>query len=143
MRFSLFIFIFLFACGFGSEADKDAFTIETFEEFPTEIDGCSCYFGETKKAFQKQQYIYVDDYKELIVLKINGQFVKFAVVDSKEIQPEIEYYSFAKSEKYTLSLTKNYLKQSGDEVWSYNGTFKVKDHLGNEVSKTFYGDCGC
>jgi hypothetical protein len=136
------IIVFLLSVAFEKEK-QPAFTADTFTEKPPEIDGCSCYFGEAKEGFEKKQYIYMDDFQNLIILKINGKFVKFEVTDKKETKPNKEYLSIAESEKYSLSISTKYFKRSGDEVWLYRGSFKVNDKAGIEVSKTVYGECGC
>ena len=60
----------------NSNPPAAAISIETFTEFPPEIDGCSCYFSANTSDFKAQKYIYADNYQDTGFMKINGAMVK-------------------------------------------------------------------
>lgn len=118
------------------------FNIETFSEFPKEIDGCSCYYSNNEEEFKKNQYIFVNDYDKISFMKINGTMIKFVQKETKDIDANTtETKSFGNDYELTVKSVKG--KASGDETNTQSGIIIVKDKSGNSVEKTFYGECGC
>ncbi|MFO0477845.1 MAG: hypothetical protein ACK50L_03570 [Bacteroidota bacterium] len=144
---------FLFACGQSSsnksvtqtdniEPDEEVLTIDTFSTFPPEIDGCSCYFSNDSTAFNKSEYIYMNDFAQTSFLKINGVLTKFTQTDFKEVS-KTTTMAKAKSDKYEMTIEVIDGKQSGDETELKSGTIKLTGKNGETITKTFYGECGC
>ncbi len=142
----------LFACG-QKAASKEAvektaavssetLRLESFTEFPPEIDGCSCYFSKDADEFDQNQYIYANDYMETSFLKINGEMVKFTETETIDIDEKTSILK-AKSENYTLELEIKEQGQNGDETWLKTGTIKLTDKNGKTISQYFHGECGC
>lgn len=128
---------FLLGCDY-----QQTLTIDTFKTFPTEIDGCSCYFSNDSTEFKKGEYIYMNDFAEISFLKINGVLTKFKQTEFKEVDKTTRIAK-AKSDKYEMSIEIHDGIQSGDETWLTTGTIKLTDKTGKTISKTFYGECGC
>ena len=56
--------------------------LDSFSEFPPEIDGCACYFSDSEEEFKKSTYIYTDDYGKNAFVSINGVMTKFELIAS-------------------------------------------------------------
>jgi hypothetical protein len=144
---------FILACGKSNSSksvskadniipDRRTMIIDTFSNFPPEIDGCSCYFSSDSTEFEEAKYIYVNDYAQTSFLKINGVLTKFTQTEFKEID-SIASIAKANSDKYDLIIEIKYLRQSGYETFLNTGTFRLTDKKGKTIIKTFYGECGC
>lgn len=109
--------------------------------FPPEVEGCSCYFAENKSDFEKEQFVYVDDYGNNATIRINGENVKIRM-DDGDFDPS----NFSKSienEAYLLEMTGKKI-DDGDETMLFQGTMKVTDKNTRVVIMTpIYGECGC
>jgi hypothetical protein len=122
--------------------NQQTLTIDTFSNFPPEIDGCSCYFSNDSTEFKKGEFIYMNDYAQTSFLKINGILTKFIQTDFKEIDSSHIIVKY-KSDNYEMTIESKNGIQSGDETWQKNGTIKLTNKKGEAVEKTFYGECGC
>jgi hypothetical protein len=150
-RYSFTLFILpglLFSCAnnkasFGAkESSTDAsIVIDTFSEFPPEIEGCSCYFSNNESDFKSGKYIYVDDYGSNAFVSINGEMKSFSL-SSSERETEAHHIKTWNSEDFEITLD---YKQVGqvEETWQQIGTMKIKSRKGKEVVREFYGECGC
>jgi hypothetical protein len=117
-------------------------SIDSFSEFPSEIDGCSCYFSNDSNEFKSGKYIYVNDFAETSFLSINRAMIKFKqtkfiTIDS--LTTEVK----AIGGDYELVIRISKGKETGDEIQIQTGTISIKDKKGKMIVKTFYGECGC
>jgi hypothetical protein len=115
--------------------------IDTFSTFPSEIDGCSCYFSNDKNELKSGRYIYADDYGPNAFISIGGHFIKFSLLKSDTLIGGYSIQIF-NNEKYEMTVKKKQVGQL-DETWQQQGTLTIK--LGEKViyKKDFYGECGC
>jgi len=143
----------LFACGQNNPnksvtqtdnltTQNQVLTIDTFSTFPSEIDGCSCYFSNDSTEFKKGRYIYMNNYAQSSFLKINGVLTKFTQIDFKKIDPLNTVAKYTSDNYQMIIETKNGI-QNGDETWLKKGIIKLTDKNGKTITKTFYGECGC
>lgn len=123
--------------------DAGGLTLDTFGDFPPEIDGCSCYFSSDSAAFGKGQFLYVNDYMETSFLKINGMLTKFVQTSLEEIDGATSVMTAKAGDQYELTIEIEAGSQNGDETWLKTGRLKVTDKSGHTVSTAFYGECGC
>lgn len=149
--FTLFTVTLLLACGQNnsnvSQTDNVAIgnqtlTIDTFSTFPSDIDGCSCYFSNDSAEFKRGEYIYMNDYAQTSYLKISGVLTRFTQTDFREID-SLNVRAKYKSDNYDMTIESNRGIQNGDETWLKSGIIKLTDKKGKTVTKTFYGECGC
>jgi len=148
---SLLLF-FLFACGqelsdkkAAKEIQKTAqpsLTIEPFSTFPSEIDGCSCYFSNDSIDFNNGKYIYVNDFAQISFLKINGVLTKFTQTEFSKSDKGITKARY-KADKYQMAIEVKDGKSADGETMMKTGTIKVTDKNGRALIKNFYGECGC
>ena len=156
ITFLTFLIICLFGCNSSSSSTvtkevNDQSTsslklkelkIQVIDEWPSEIEGCSCYFSLNENGFKNTQYIFISDYQELAFMKINGQLERF-----KLAEPESETFSgkmieIWKSDNFELILETHQLGQV-DETWQYKGILTLKSKDGANIDQEIYGECGC
>lgn len=99
--------------------------------FPSEIDGCSCYFAENQEDFDQKKFIYLDTYYEGTgFISINDELIKIDLenTDYNNFDIKIEFKSN---------------KQKGAETWWKTGSLTVKTKNGETIKSDFVGQCGC
>ncbi len=124
----------------NSSEPAAAISVETFTEFPPEIDGCSCYFSANASDFKAQKYIYADDYEKTGFMKINGAMVKFNKVEEKEVSRDHWIKKFD-SKDYAIVL--DMTKSGKVGPFLHKGTISLTKKNGETVIKDFTGECGC
>lgn len=143
MKLKLTYFSFLILLGlFLFSFQQQEFKPETFKEFPEDIDGCSCYFSETKEQFRSGETIYVDNMKDKAFFKINGAFqeLKFIRSNEKNSTKMTKIYS---NDTYNVVIE---VKKSGqlDETTQYSGSITIQSTKGVILYKhAIFGECGC
>jgi hypothetical protein len=150
---TIIILTLLFSCG-QAKTNKDvshidsksieqqSISIDSFSDFPQEIDGCSCYFSNDSTDFYNKQYIYVNDFAQTSFLKINGVMTKFTQTEYKEIDEENVKAKYT-SDNFEMTIEVKDGIHNGDETMLKTGTITLTDKNGKTVTKTFYGECGC
>lgn len=108
--------------------------------FPAEVQSCSCYFATSQEDFEKQKYIYIDDYGNNAYIKINGEIVKFPLEEG-DFDPE-NFGKVIKNDRYTITIKGEKL-QDQEEAMMFRGTMTVEDTAGNRTETPIYGECGC
>src|SRR6476469_6868269 len=81
--FIAFLAVSLIVGSKGNDFDQTNISIETFSDFPNEIDGCSCYFSNNESEFKQKKYIYVNNYANLSFMKVNGKMLRFSLSSEK------------------------------------------------------------
>jgi catabolite regulation protein CreA len=126
----------------GSTIDQQNLIIDTFSDFPPEIDGCSCYFSNDSNEFNQRLYIYVNDFAETAFLKVCGTLTKFKQVNHKEIDARNVVAKY-KSDIYEMTIEVKDEILTGEETSLKTGTITLRDKKGQTIRTTFYGECGC
>lgn len=108
---------------------------------PPQVEGCSCYFSDTKENFENEQYIYVDDYGNSAYLQIAGKMIKIPMeegdFDPSNFNKSIENSDF----KVKMSGKK---VNEMDEVMMFAGEMAVENKkTGDKTTSPIYGECGC
>ena len=116
--------------------------INTFSEFPPEIEGCACYFAADSAEWEKGNYIFMNNYVDVAYLKINGELVRFSQTQLSQ-QDDGSFAATGKSDNYTFEIRMKEGSKNGDETTLNSGTIFLKDRLGNIIELPFYGECGC
>ncbi len=124
----------------STEISKNNFQLETFG-FPPEVEGCSCYFAESKSDFDAEKYIYIDDYGNKGYIKVNGKLVKIPMeegdFDPSNFQKNIE------NENFRIFMRGNKVKEL-EEVMMFEGEMTVENKkTGEKTTSRIYGECGC
>lgn len=150
-RYSSTLFILsglLFTCtnskaplGANESSTDKSIVIDTFTEFPPEIEGCSCYFSSNESDFESGKYIYVDDYGSNAFVSINGDMKSFSPSKSEKVTDNLHFKTWI-SDDFEITLDYKKVGQA-EETWQQRGTMKIKSKSGKEVVKGFYGECGC
>jgi hypothetical protein len=119
------------------EEESPKLVLDTFglSEFPSEIDGCACYFKEKGKG-----YIYVDDFSRTAFIKVNGSFETLELYDVMNAEGIVKQKG--RSEHYGLDMDLKEVSHE-DETWQYEGNIKVDKIDGSKNEYTVVGECGC
>lgn len=108
---------------------------------PAQVEGCSCYFSDTKENFENERYIYVDDYGNSAYLQIARKMIKIPMeegdFDPSNFNKTIENGDF----KVIMSGRK---VNEMDEVMMFAGEMTVENKkTGEKTTSPIYGECGC
>lgn len=118
---------------------QTALLVQSFG-FPSEVDGCSCYFATDKENFNNEKYIYVDDYGNNAFLHLNGKQVKIKMEEG-DFDPE-HFTKTISNEDYTVTLSGKKLKEV-EELMVFEGDITIKSTNGATYTSSVYGECGC
>jgi hypothetical protein len=116
--------------------------IQTFEKWPEEIEGCSCYFAKNEKEFKEGKYIYLDDLGELAFMRINGSLEKFKLLKREATSTSSRAKKIWTNNNYELIIKQSQTSQT-DETWQQKGQMILKLNNGKEFRQNIYGECGC
>ncbi|MBS1573558.1 MAG: hypothetical protein JST62_14285 [Bacteroidetes bacterium] len=117
-------------------------TIQKFQSFsfPEDIQGCSCAFATDKTSFEKEQYIFVDDYGNSATIKWNDEFLKFPMEEG-DFDPS-HFERELKSNGYILKMKAQKLNED-PETMIFQGEMTITTPEGNTITSPIYGECGC
>ncbi len=142
------IFLAFVSCKEDNKTLQAKLTITDFKEVPNEIDGCSCFFSETEKKYNSNEYLIATNLDSIAFVSLNNKIIKLKLVE-KKIEPNSidneNYTAIFANKKYkaTIEVKEDRTKKNADEVWWNIGTIKVEDKNGNQQTKKFIGECGC
>lgn len=123
---------------------ENKITVGTFTDFPSDIDGCSCYFSQSDADFKAKKYVYADNYENIAFVNINGAIVKLTRPDAKSEKSANDKHvikTFSNAD-YEVTVDINQVKHQ-DEVWQYKGTLTIKPKTGQVTTINIQGECGC
>lgn len=127
-------------------AKKSSIAINSLKSMPAEIEGCSCYFSDSKPTFKKDQYIFAANFEGVAFLSINHMLQKFKITKSGRMPRSFGDYDHTdvyQNEFYTVTVNIKYIKSSGEETWLNEGTITIVNKSGEKLITSFYGECGC
>lgn len=114
--------------------------METFG-FPSEVQGCSCYFAQNKSDFENQKYVYVDDYGNNAFIQQNGKLVEIQMEEG-DFDPE-NFEKTIENTNYKVYMKGKNVDKSG-EVMMFQGQMIITNKkTGEEILTPIYGECGC
>jgi hypothetical protein len=125
-----------------SETSKKTIVLESFTEYPPEIDGCSCTFASDSAAYSQDKHIYVNDFAATAFVKINGKLILCEQI-SYENKDNLGIVAKYKAGNYRMTVTTKDSRDVGDESSIMTGSIKIEDDKGNTSEQPFYGICGC
>lgn len=149
--FSAIICLLLSSCWHMNEPkekklEAQPITIQPFSQFPSEIDGCSCYFSYTEKAFKQRQYIIVTNLDSLAFMTIDNQQTKLKLISSGAEPNTFTNFNHVEvfgNKNYKVTIDIKYKKSIDSEVWIDEGTITITRKDGQKLLTKFYGECGC
>ena len=121
-----------------AQSNGDSIKVETFTEYPSEIDGGSCAFYLNKGDKDKGWFFMVNNLCDTAYIKINGK-MEVLKMKNTSIESSVEY----SNSSYTLTIIFSEQKDATDESNTLKGTIKVKNSKGETISFPFIGECGC
>lgn len=149
-----FIFVsgllFLIVCG-GPMNEKDVtaahpFSLNSFNNIPPEIDGCSCYFSDTEEKFKQREYIFAAEFDSAGFISIDNKLVKLNLVSTTRKQGEFGNYDHTDvygTDQYKVTIDIKYKKTTGEETWWNKGTITIENKDGQKIINKCVGECGC
>ena len=121
----------------------DSLRLDVLAEFPPEMYGCSCYFSRNQQEFEKEQFIYVNDYAQTSVVSVNGKLTTLDLKSQSDSLAKETFYVYA-NEAYELKVTLQKSKAVAEEVSKMEGQLLLKELKSGRTRKYFYtGECGC
>jgi hypothetical protein len=109
--------------------------------FPEEIQGCSCAFAANKEEYDKEIFIFADDYGAKALVKYKGETLEFPMEEG-DFDPS-HFDRVLKNEKgYTLKM-KAIKRNSDPETMVFEGEMTLLTPDGKSIFSTFYGECAC
>ena len=119
---------------------KENAVLETFD-FPSEIEGCGCYFAKNEEDLNSEKYVYVDEIEGKTYFKIGEDLLQIQKSDD-----EINLNQLSKTiedQNYKITLNGNRIKKD-QEALLYKGVLKVLDKkTGKKLESSIIGECGC
>jgi hypothetical protein len=128
----------------SNEALKETtLELQSFKDFPEEIDGAGCYFSGDKEGFKKEKYICVDNLDSICFIKVRGNFIRL-VLAKREVDSSFTHYSERfKNEEFELSIDIKATGDDDDETSIFEGSMSIKHNDEPAEKRTLYGECGC
>ena len=122
--------------------DKKTVIINTFKDFPEEIQGCACYFSKTKEDLYKGVYVFTDNNDDLGFIKINGkmEMLDLTGFDQKD---DTHWTKVFTNSEYEITVVSEQLWQV-DQIWHQKSVLTIKDKKGKLVTESIhvFGECG-
>jgi len=138
------VILLLFICSFISANAQTngnrSFKIDTFTEFPEEIEGGRCCFYVNENDKEDGQYLMVNDMAATTVIMVNGkkQVLK-ATKKSLKSKDLIQTYT---NKDYILEVQVNSIFDQKRESYSFRGWMTMRSKRGKiEKSIAFIGTC--
>ncbi|AYO57453.1 hypothetical protein CO230_04545 [Chryseobacterium sp. 6424] len=123
-----------------SDFTKDTLLLETFA-IPPEVEGCSCYFAKDEQEFERQQFIYADDYGSSAYLKLDGKLVKIPMNEG-DFDPS-NFKKTIENAQYRVTMSGKQLSAQ-EELMIFEGQLTVENKSsGEKVTTPIFGECGC
>ena len=114
--------------------------LESFP-MPAEVEGCSCYFGESSEQYDNESYVFVDDYGKNAYFKLDGKIIKIPIKEDG-FDPADFSKNYQNSE-YKVSIAGKKINEM-DETMMFQGQMTVENiKTGEKISTSIYGECGC
>ena len=124
-----------------TKVNSPSITLDTFEGYPEDIEGCSCSCSDTQADFNNNRHICVTSYWDIAYLKLNGEMTKFTVTKSDTLADGISIVNY-ENEKFKLTIECKFT-ETEYESSSTIGTIRLKDKSGEILTRKFIGGCGC
>ena len=87
-RFKILFILFAVSFMAFAQSKSDSLKVETFTEYPSEIDGGSCDFYINQNDMNNNRLIMVNDFGQNAYLKINGKMETLLLTSYSEKQME-------------------------------------------------------
>lgn len=124
-------------------SQESTIELQSFKDFPKEIDGAGCFFSVDKKNLENEKYIYVDNLDSICFIKVKGNFIRLQLVE-KTVDSTFKHYSQKfKNDEFELSINFKETGEDDDESAIIEGSMSVKHKNEPEVKQDLYGVCGC
>ncbi len=108
---------------------------------PPQVEGCSCYFSDTKENFENEQYIYVDDYGNSAYVQLAGKMIKIPMEEG-DFDPS-NFNKTMENGDFKVTMYGKKISEM-EEVMMFSGEMTVENKkTGEKTTSPIYGECGC
>ena len=121
-----------------AQSNDETMKVETFTEYPSEIDGGSCAFYLNKSDKDKGCFFMVNDLCNTAYIKINGK-MEVLKMENTSTESPVKY----SNSSYILTIISSENKDTTDESYTLKGKIKVENSKGETINFPFIGECGC
>jgi hypothetical protein len=137
-KYLLLIFLFL---NINSLLIAQEFKIDKFNDIPSFVDGCSCYFYLNNSDFNNvKNFIFISSAGGDGAMKINGEIQKFYFITDSY---ENGYYAEYSNKEFEIKITAKQIKEEYEWV-EYEGFIKIKNYYTGYFKEIhIIGGCGC
>lgn len=126
------IFLSLFSC-----VSYEVGQIKFPEEFPKEIDGCSCYYASYHYKLELGEMLWVDNLDSTGFCRINDSIHTFQLISKNDSLGRWE------NETFTAEIS-TYFTERHDFVYRIRGELNIQTRQGKTIYKeSVVGECGC
>ena len=122
-------------------ADSVLITLDTFDGYPSDIEGCSCSCSNNIADFNNNQHVCVTSYWDIAYLKLNGELTRFNLTKYDTLSDGTSIVNY-ENEKFKLTIECKFI-ETKYESSSTTGTIRLKDKSGEILNRKFIGGCGC
>ncbi len=120
---------------------SDSITLDTFNYYPDEIEGCSCSCSNSLADFNNEEHICVTSYWDIAYLKLNDEMTKFKLTRHDTLADGTSIVDY-ENEKFKLTIESKFIKTEYESS-SIIGTIRLHSNSREILSRKFVGGCGC
>lgn len=133
----IFPYSLILAFFFGACSSYHIGSIKFPEEFPSEIDGCSCVYSEYHYKLELGEFVWVDNLDSTGFCRISDSVYQFQLVEGSED------YSLWENELFRAEIRVD-LREQREFTYKTRGSLDIATLKGKSVfSATVFGECGC
>jgi hypothetical protein len=137
----LSIILFLVEGTTWGQNSNETFKLDLIKIVPSTFDGCSAVYTFDTTSLKKKQYILLWDLQEAALIKVRGEEIKLKTISQTEMTNS-GYKTTFKGNGYTVILTINSVKQTGDESNLDKGSLEVIKGS-YKLKIKIHGESGC
>lgn len=121
----------------NTNVNDSTLIIETFTDYPSEIDGGSCEYYLNQADMDNNRFIMIFDFVKTAYVKINGRKEKLFLTSYTQEKQEFTNYS------YCLTVTVLAKRSEEYESATFEGTIQIDNRRGTSKTISILCKCGC
>ena len=110
------------------------------------IEGCACYYAESKAQFAKNDFVFMSDMDSTAYLIVQQQPSRLKLVSTTQepgnfaTKQHTEIYS---NDKYSVTIEVQQNERTGEETWGVEATLSIQEKGKTVQKRKLTGECGC
>jgi len=142
--FFIIIIVVIYSCGKPLK-DNSKIRLDNFKAIPTEINGFSCYYSQTKDKFKKDEFLFGCSSDSIAFISINQKMLKLKLTSTTRLPgtfTDNDHTDIYNNDKYKVTVVTNYDGSIGEDTWWNKGTITVESKNGDKETDEIVGVCG-